>query len=151
MESIATLNPSELISWCKARKKELNLSNQDIAEKTSVPIGTIDRIFSGKYSEFKYSSIQPVISFLVGYNKETPQPEEDDPAQAQYYYNTIEGYKLIVENKNHEIQQLKIIVERLQHDVDYLKQENEQKGTLLLKQQDLISNMHESIATLAKK
>ena len=31
--NILTLNPSELIKWCKERKKEKGLSNADIAEK----------------------------------------------------------------------------------------------------------------------
>ena len=67
---VITLNPQEVVKWCRERKKELGLSNAAIAEKTAVPIGTIDRVFSGNYSEFKYSSIQPVIAFLIGIQKD---------------------------------------------------------------------------------
>lgn len=149
--NILTLNPSELIKWCKARKKELELSNAVISEKTGVPVGTIDRIFSGNYSEFKYSSIQPVVSFLVGFNKETPQPQDADSTQEQYYYNTIEGYKLIVENKNHQISQLKLNIEKLLKDIDFLKIENDRKAVEIEKYQELISKMQDTIAELAKK
>ncbi len=155
---IVTLNPAELVKWCKVRKKELSLSNQDIADKTGVPAGTIDRIFSGNYSEFRYSSIQPVIAYLIGFNKDTPEPEDEESEQAQYYYNTIEGYKLIVENKNHEINQLTLQIEKLSKEVEFLKRENEGKASLLSKnaellkeEQALLARMQGTIEILAKK
>lgn len=149
--NIVTLNPTELIKWCKARKKELGISNAVISEKTGVPIGTIDRILSGNYSEFKYSSIQPVISFLIGFSNETPVPQNTDSDQEQYYYNTIEGYKLVVENKNHQIQQLKLNLETLMKEKEYLKKENEIKNQQILKYSELISKMTDTIDNMANK
>ena len=58
---VFTLNPSEIVKWCKERKDTLGYSNKKISELTNVPIGTIDRILAGKYTEFKYSSIQPIL------------------------------------------------------------------------------------------
>lgn len=80
-------------------KKALNLSNVKLSEKTGVPIGTIDRLMSGNYTEYKYSSIQPLINVLIGFSNDTPLPEDDEDKQSQYYYETIEGYKLIVDSK----------------------------------------------------
>ncbi len=134
------LNPVELIKWCKNRKETLKLSNAKLAEMSNVPIGTIDRIMSGNYTEFRYSSIQPLISVLLGFGKETPEPDEEN-AQEQYYYETIEGYKLIVENKNHEIDHYKHGLERRISEVEYLKQENANK-------QDLINRLSEHIKWL---
>ena len=148
--NIVTLNPSELIKWCKVRKKELELSNADIAEKTGVPVGTIDRILSGNYSEFKYSSIQPVISLLLGFNKDTPQPDDSDSEQAQYYYQTIEGYKLVLENKNHEIQQLKLNLDRLSKDIEFLREENVRKAEFLQKEHDLLVHLEETLDVLVR-
>lgn len=101
-----TLNSQEIVKWCRERKKTLDLSNQKLSDLTNVPIGTIDRIMSGNYTEFKYSSIQPLVAFLLGQNETTPEPNTNNDEQAQYYYDTIEGYKLVVENKNREIEVL---------------------------------------------
>lgn len=136
--TIATMNPTELISWCKARKEALGLSNSKLAQLTSVPEGTIDRVFSGRYTEFKYSTIQPILVVLTGYNKETPEPDDSDDEQGKYYYDTIEGYKLVVDNKNHQIAELKNMCEKLQKELEFLKAENEHK-------KQTIQNMHEHI------
>ena len=126
--TIATKNPSDLISWCKGRKEALGLSNARLAQLTNVPEGTIDRVFSGRYTEFKYSTIQPILVVLTGYNKETPEPKDSDDEQGRYYYDTIEGYKLVVDNKNHQITELKKMCEKLQKELEFLKQENEHKS-----------------------
>lgn len=136
------LNPVELIKWCKNRKSTLGLSNAKLSEISGVPIGTIDRIMSGNYTEFKYSSVQPLISVLLGFGKETPEPSEDSE-QEQYYYDTIEGYKIIVENKNHEIEHYKTGLQRRISEVEYLKQENANK-------QELINSLSEHIKWLEK-
>ena len=122
-----TLNPSDIVKWCRERKKSLGLSNQKLADLSGVPIGTIDRIMSGNYTEFKYSSIQPIVSTLLGQHETTPIPEENNDEQAKYYYDTIEGYKLVVENKNREIEVLKKELEVALVAKDYLKKENECK------------------------
>ncbi len=140
MLNTVILNPVELIKWCKNRKETLKLSNAKLSEMSNVPIGTIDRIMSGNYTEFKYSSIQPLISVLLGFGKETPEPNEESE-QEQYYYETIEGYKLIVENKNHEIDHYKHGLERRISEVEYLKQENANK-------QELINKLSEHIKWL---
>ena len=72
---VFTLNPSEIVKWLKERKETLGYSNKKISELTNVPIGTIDRILAGKYTEFKYSSIQPILSVLIGYEEQTPKPK----------------------------------------------------------------------------
>ena len=135
MPEIMSLNPAELIEWCKERKKFLGISNQKLSEMSAVPVGTIDRIMAGKYTEFRYSSIQPIIAVLIEINKATPVPDETDTEQSQYYYDTIEGYKLIVENKNHEIEELNRNLAILSKEIEFLKKENESK-------QQTIDNYH---------
>lgn len=122
-----TLNPTDIVKWCRDRKKSLGISNQKLADLSGVPIGTIDRIMSGNYTEFKYSSIQPIVSTLLGQHETTPEPKKDNDEQAQYYYETIEGYKLVVENKNREIEVLRKELEIALVAKDYLKKEIETK------------------------
>ena len=127
-----TLNPSDIVKWCRERKKSLSLSNQKLADLSGVPIGTIDRIMSGNYTEFKYSSIQPIVSTLLGQHENTPEPKKENDEQAKYYYDTIEGYKLVVENKNREIEVLKKELEIAVAAKDFLKKENECKEKHIL-------------------
>lgn len=139
LPQVMSLNPTELINWCRNRKKFLGISNQKIAEQTGVPVGTVDRIMAGKYTEFRYSSIQPLVALLIGIREDTPKPENADAQQVQDYYDTIEGYKLVVENKNHMIEELKIAFEQLGKEVEYLKTENERKHQAIVRQQEHVS------------
>ena len=136
LPQIMSLNPSDLINWCRNRKQYLGLSNQRLADESGVPVGTIDRIMAGKYTEFRYSSIQPIIAVLVGIREDTPKPEYADAQQVQDYYDTIEGYKLIVENKNHMIDELKNTIAQLAREIEYLKNENERKHQAIVRQQE---------------
>lgn len=129
-DDISSLNPQELIEWCNHRRKELNLSIAKLAQMSNVPEGTIDRLFSGKSPEFRYSSIQPIVAILVQRNEDTPKPEENIE-QEKYYYNTIEGYKLILENKDHIISELEKSYQKQQDIVNGLKGDLNKKDTLI--------------------
>ena len=64
---LMALAATDLLAWCKERKKKLDLSNAEIAEKSNVPKGTIDRLFGKEeFTEFRFSTIQPVIRVLTG-------------------------------------------------------------------------------------
>ena len=136
LPQVMSLNPTDLINWCRNRKHFLGLSNQKLAEQSGVPVGTIDRIMAGKYTEFRYSSIQPIVTVLIGLREDTPKPEDADEQQVQSYYDTIEGYKLVVENKNHIIDELKTTCEQMAKEIEYLKTENQHKHEAIVRQQE---------------
>lgn len=123
------LDSGQIIEWCIARKKEMGISNARLADITGVPEGTIDRIFTGRNNEYRYSTIQPILRYLIGYNEITPSNESTD-----YYTNTIEGYKLAVQNKNNSISVLENTCQTLAGQIDLLKKINEEK-------QHIIDNM----------
>lgn len=132
---IMSMVPGEMIKWCKERKALLGISNQKLAELSGVPLGTVDRILSGSYSEFRYSSIQPIVAVLIGINEATPAPEDikEDikKDEGQYYYDTIEGYRLIVSEKNREIEQLMSRYEAAAREIKFLQAEIEKKQSNL--------------------
>lgn len=138
------LTPQDIVKWCRERKKSLGYSNQKLAELSNVPIGTIDRIMSGNYTEFKYSSIQPIVSTLLGFKKDTPEPKKANDEQAKYYYETIEGYKLVLENKNREIEGLKKELETAITAKEYLKKE-------IVSKEEHLKWMEKTIDDLSKK
>lgn len=55
-----------LMQWCVKRQKHLGWSNQTLADKSTVPVGTINRIKVGDYSDCKYSTIRYVLIALIG-------------------------------------------------------------------------------------
>lgn len=131
LPEIMSLNSGELIDWMRKRKSDMGLSNAKLASLSGVPEGTIDRIMSKHYTEFRYSSIQPIMAVLIGTQEITPEPDPTDEEQNEFYYNTIEGYKLAMENKNHEIRQLKTMYELLCEENAYLKQNNKEKQEII--------------------
>lgn len=151
LPEIMSLNPEDLINWCRNRKKFLGLSNQRLAEQSGVPVGTIDRIMAGKYTEFRYSSIQPIVTVLIGIREDTPKPENADAQQVQDYYDTIEGYKLVVENKNHVINELKALCEQYAREIEYLKTESERKHQAIVRQQEHTKWLEDMIDDLRKR
>lgn len=138
-KDIFTLTPSEIVKWCQEQKDALGYSNARISELSGVPVGTVDRIMAGKYSEYKYSSIQPMVACLLGYGEDTPEP--DNSIENDYYYNTINGYKLVLERKNKEIEHLRSDNEMLRSARDYLKAEIERKEENIKFLQELILDL----------
>ena len=57
---------SELMQWCTKRQKYLEWTNQMLADKSNVPVGTINRIKAGEYGDCKYSTIQHIVIALIG-------------------------------------------------------------------------------------
>lgn len=55
-----------LIQWCNKRQKYLGWTNQVLADRSNVPIGTINRIKAGEYMDCKYSTIKNILIALIG-------------------------------------------------------------------------------------
>jgi hypothetical protein len=56
----------DLIQWCNKRQKHLGWTNQTLADKSKVPVGTINRIKAGDYLDCKYSTIRSILIALIG-------------------------------------------------------------------------------------
>lgn len=64
--NIMLLPFADLIKWCSARQKHLEWTNQMLADRSKVPIGTINRIKGGEYLDCKYSTIKSLLITLIG-------------------------------------------------------------------------------------
>lgn len=64
--NLMLLSFSDLIQWCTKRQKHLEWTNQTLADKSKVPIGTINRIKAGDYLDCKYSTIKNLLIALIG-------------------------------------------------------------------------------------
>lgn len=61
-----SMQPQELISWCKERKKYLRYTNAKLAEISNTPPGTIDSLFANMHADFKFGTIRMILQALVG-------------------------------------------------------------------------------------
>lgn len=62
----------DLLRWWKERQKFLGWSNQTLSDKSSIPLGTINRIKSGE-DDCKYSTMRSILHALLGsYSVEFP-------------------------------------------------------------------------------
>lgn len=55
-----------LIKWIDKRQKHLGWTTQELADNSTVPIGTIKRIKAGEYPDCKYSTIKHILIALIG-------------------------------------------------------------------------------------
>ena len=58
----------DLMQWCNKQQKHLGWTNQTLADKSKVPIGTINRIKAGDYLDCKHSTIHNIVIALIGGN-----------------------------------------------------------------------------------
>ena len=63
--NLMLLSFSDLMQWCIKRQKHLEWSNQILADKSKVPVGTINRIKAGE-DDCKYSTIHSILIALIG-------------------------------------------------------------------------------------
>lgn len=64
--NLMTLPFADLIQWCNLRQKHLKWTNQQLADKSHVPLSTITRIKAGDYADCKYSTIRSILIALIG-------------------------------------------------------------------------------------
>lgn len=68
----------ELIDWIKARKAHLGWTSQALADRSSIPEGTIKRVLASKGGTFQYDTIAPLLQALTGSSRaELPCPDPD--------------------------------------------------------------------------
>ena len=56
----------ELMQWLIKFQKHLGWSNQNWADKSNVPVGTINRLKAGEYADCKYSTIRSLAISVMG-------------------------------------------------------------------------------------
>ena len=125
---------TELIQWCIQRQKHLGWSNQVLADKSNVPIGTINRIWAGDYSDCKYSTIKCLLIALIGGTTDefscTEQVERELRQKEQL---ELQADKLsAVEAENERLKSiLSKIDEQHRHDIRVIKEEYQEEIAFL--------------------
>jgi predicted transcriptional regulator len=132
---------SDLIQWWNKRQKYLGWTNQVLADKSKVPVGTINRIKAGDYLDCKYSTIRNILIALIGGTTDefpcTEQVEKELKQLEQMQQQTEQlallekEISILRENDQKAIDNLLEQVERLRKEVDYLRIENDRKARII--------------------
>lgn len=64
--NLMLLSFADLMQWCGKRQKYLEWTNQMLADKSKVPLSTINRIKAGDYDDCRYSTIKNILITLIG-------------------------------------------------------------------------------------
>jgi predicted transcriptional regulator len=127
---------ADLMQWCAKRQKHLEWSNQTLADKSKVPVGTINRIKAGE-EDCKYSTIRSILITLIGGTTDefacTEQVEKELKQMEQLEQQTA---RLSITEKENEMlktrlsqvdelhrQDIRIIKAEYQEQIAFLKDE----------------------------
>ena len=95
---------AEIIAQLKIVRVEKGYSYQKITDMTEeigdpISLSTVKRVFTDDSHTFRWDTIRPIATVVLGVGFETPEPDKSDPNQPQLYYNEIEAFKTIIEAK----------------------------------------------------
>lgn len=66
MPNLMQLDFPGLLKWLDQRQKFLGWTNQKLAEASTIPLGTINRIKTGDYDDCRYYTIRRIQVALIG-------------------------------------------------------------------------------------
>ena len=127
---------ADLMQWCGKRQKYLDWTNQVLAEKSKVPVGTINRIKAGE-EDCKYSTIRNILIALIGGTTNefacTEQVERELRQLEQYEQQAAKlieveaKYEALKERMNNidelHRQDIRVIKQEYQEEITFLKEE----------------------------
>lgn len=134
---------SDLLEWWKERQRFLGWTNQNLADKSNIPVGTINRIKAGE-DDCRYSTMRAIIHALLGgYSVEFPCQKKLD--QEFEHIATLEKQNAELLNKIEELTtRLSSIDELHRNDIRAIKAEYTEE-IAFLKEQLRAWQRHEGI------
>lgn len=137
----------DLMQWCTKRQKHLEWTNQTLAEKSKVPLGTINRIKAGEYLDCKYSTIKNILIALIGGTTDefscTDLVEKDLQQMAQLEKQAAKLTEVEAENERLK-EQLRQIDELHRNDIRVIKAEYQEQVAFLREELKAWRSWHQS-------
>lgn len=137
---------SDLIQWCIKRQKHLEWTNQTLADKSTVPIGTINRIKVGDYLDCKYSTIRNLLIALIGgTTDEFPCTEQVEKELKQLELFEQQTAKLAATEKENKALKVRLnkIDELHRQDIRAVKEEYQEQLAFLKDELKAWRNWHQ--------
>lgn len=127
---------ADLMQWCGKRQKYLDWTNHILADRSKVPVGTINRIKAGE-EDCKYSTIRNILIALIGGTSNefacTEQVErelrqlEQYEQQASKLTDVEAKYEALKERMNNvdelHRKDIRVIKQEYQEQITFLKEE----------------------------
>lgn len=144
--NIMLLSFPDLIQWCIKRQKHLEWTNQTLADKSKVPVGTINRIKAGEYLDCKYSTIKNILIALIGGTTDefscTEQVEKELRQMEQ-----LERQATRLTATEEENERLKAVLsqidERHRNDIRIIREEYQEQIAFLKEELKAWRNLHQ--------
>lgn len=119
------LHFADLMQWCNKRQKYLGWSNQTLAEKSKIPVGTINRIKGGE-EDCKYSTIHSILIALIGGT--TDEFACTEQVEKELKHTVAETENEMLKNLLSKIDEqhrndIRVIKAEYQAQIDFLKEE----------------------------
>lgn len=102
---LMSLPANDLLDWCRMRKKQLRMTNEELAIKSNSALGTINRLFSSKHTDFMYSSIQPIVFALLDLDAEKVSCQEPSAPDEERIAALVQQHKEEMERQRQDDQQ----------------------------------------------
>ncbi len=133
-----------LMQWCTKRQKYLEWTNQNLADRSTVPIGTINRIKAGE-EDCKYSTIRNLLIALIGGTTDefacTEQVEQELLQLQKFEQQAAKLAEVEAKNKI-LIERISTIDETHRNDIRIIKQEYQEEIAFLKEQLKAWQNLH---------
>lgn len=118
------LPSTELIPLCKKRKQFLNITAQNVADKSRVPIGTVNRFFSGELGDFRYDTAHHIVCALWDVTPgECPgesAPIADDTSEVKMLREIVSHQLATIKHQEEQITRLRSQIDRKDEYIDRL-------------------------------
>lgn len=126
--------------WCRKLKDLRGMTNAELAEKSGVSPGTINRVMSGQLDDIRHSTASLINRVLVGSGGKWPCAQavaEETPAtlkELELKTSELDGLRHALEEiHNAYAREMDAIRREDQAKIDYLKLENERKDRIIEK------------------
>lgn len=145
MPNLMQLSFTDLLKWVEKRQRHLNWTNQKLADQSTIPLGTVNRIKSGDYDDCRYYTIRRILVALIG-GVADEFPCKEKMEQNLQRIDALEhqaALAMSIEKENNELkerlaqleakhrQEISMIREESQKKIDYLRIENDRKAKII--------------------
>lgn len=123
MPNLMQLSFTDLLKWVEKRQRHLNWTNQKLADNSTIPLGTINRVKSGDYDDCRYYTIRRILVALIGGVADEFPCKEKLERELQRMES--------LEKQAMRVAELEKELSEAQRKIEYLRVENERKGRVI--------------------
>lgn len=129
----------DLLKWIEKRQRYLGWTNQKLADESTIPLGTINRVKTGDYDDCRYHTVRKLLVVLFG-GVAGEFPCKEKMEQNLERIGLLEQQAALAvkfEKENLELQERLLKLEAAHaQEIDLLREENKRKIDFLIVEND---------------